>query len=105
MKVIFKQNKIETIDAIKVNVKDINKILYESDKLQQKLVKVNGKLILRSHEIDNCEAYSSILDIDVYVQEGDILLDTGEGYTKPIRPVIELSSKEIKAINNINEVL
>ena len=105
MKAIFKQRKIELLDGIKITEKDVGRILTDNKTLKQEIVKEDGKLILRSHEIDNSEAYKSTLDIDVYLNNGDILLKNDVGYTKPVMPVIELSKKLEKSINNINEVL
>lgn len=105
MKAIFKQNKVELLEAIKISSKDVGKILIDTDTLKQQIVKENGKLILRSHEIDNSEAYSSVLDIDVFLNENDILLKNEVGYTKPVRPIIELSKEQEQIAKKYNEII
>lgn len=105
MKAIFKQNKTELLEAIKISFKDVGKVLIDTDTLKQEIVKEKGKLILRSHEIDNSEAYSSILDIDVFLNENDILLKSEVGYTKPIRPIIELSKEQENIVKKYNNIM
>ena len=98
MKTICIQRKIEVIEGIKPK----EGILVNTHELKQEIIKEDGKLILRSHEIENTDKYNSILDIDVFLNDDDILIKSGKGYTKPVAQFIEINEEEEKAIELIN---
>ena len=98
MKTICVQRKIEVIEGIKPKVG----VLVDTPELKQEIVKENGKLILRSHEIENTDNYNSVLDIDVFLNDDDLLVKSGNGYTKPVAKFIEITEEEEKAIELIN---
>ena len=98
MKTICIQREIEVIEGIKPK----EGILVDTPELKQEIVKENGKLILRSHEIEKNDNYNSVLDIDVFLNDDDILVKSGKGYTKPVAQFIEINDEEEKAIELIN---
>lgn len=98
MKTICIQRKIEVIEGIKPE----EGILVDTPELKQEIVKEDGKLILRSHEVETTNNYNSVLDIDVFLNEDDILVKSGKGYTKPVAHFIEINEEEEKAIELIN---
>lgn len=98
MKTICVQRKIEVIEGIKPK----EGILVDTPELKQEIIKKDGKLILRSHEVENTDNYNSVLDIDVFLNEDDILVKSGKGYTKPIAQFVEITDEEEKAIELIN---
>ena len=101
MKTICIQHKIEVIDGIKPK----EGVLVDTPELKQEIIKEDGKLILRSHEIENTENYNSVLDIDVFLNDDDILVKSGKGYTKPVAQFIEITEEEKKAIELLNRKL
>ena len=101
MKALMLGKKIKMEEAIKPKVG----LLVDTPTLKQEIVKEDGKLILRSHELQSNNEYKSVVDIDVYLDDKDILIKIGEGYNKPVNPYIQLSDKEIKAIETINKRL
>ena len=98
MKTICVQRKIEVIEGIKPK----EGVLVDTPELKQEILKEDGKLILRSHEIENTDNYNSVLDIDVFLNEDDILVKSGKGYTKPVAKFVEITNEEAKAIDLIN---
>ena len=98
MKTICIQRKIQVTEGIKPK----EGILVDTPELKQEIIKEDGKLILRSHEIENTENYNSVLDIDVFLNDDDILVKSGKGYTKPVAQFIEINEEEEKAIELIN---
>ena len=98
MKTICIQRKIEVIDGIKPE----EGVLVDTPELKQEILKEDGKLILRSHEVENTDNYNSVLDIDVFLNDDDILVKSGKGYTKPVAKFIEINEEEEKAIELIN---
>ena len=101
MKTICIQRKIEVIEGIKPK----EGILVDTPELKQEILKEDGKLILRSHEIENTDNYNSVLDIDVFLNDDDILVKSGKGYTKPVAQFIEINEEEEKAIELLNRKL
>jgi len=104
MKVITKPNKIEIYDAIKVTKNMIGKVLTDTPIVKQTIVEENGKLMIREHNIDNTNKYNSTSDIDVFLEEGDLLVKVEKGYTKPIANFIILDKTTERAINKINKI-
>lgn len=98
MKTICIQRKIEIVEGIKPK----EGLLVDTPELKQEIVKEDGKLILRSHEVENTNNYNSVLDIDVFLNDDDILVKSGKGYTKPVAQFIEINEEEEKAIKLIN---
>lgn len=98
MKTICIQRKIEIVDGIKPE----EGVLVDTPELKQEILKEDGKLILRSHEVENTDNYNSVLDIDVFLNDDDILVKSGKGYTKPVAKFIEINEEEEKAIELIN---
>ena len=98
MKTICIQRKIEIVDGIKTE----EGVLVDTPELKQEILKEDGKLILRSHEVENTDNYNSVLDIDVFLNDDDILVKSGKGYTKPVAKFVEINEEEEKAIELIN---
>ena len=97
MKTICIQRKIEIVDGIKPE----EGVLVDTPELKQEILKEDGKLILRSHEVENTDNYNSVLDIDVFLNDDDILVKSGKGYTKPVAKFIEINEEEETAIELI----
>jgi hypothetical protein len=104
MKVIFKPQRIESYEAIQVTKDMIGKVLTDTPITKQEIVFEDKQLILRAHEIDNNDTYSSVQDIDIFLNEGDYLIKTPKGYMKPVNKVYEVDKQLERAIKHINEI-
>lgn len=105
MKVMFKPEKIQTFEAIRVNKKLIGKTITDMPIMRQKILLDNdGKLVLRAHEIDDTTLYKSVQDIDVYLEEGDYLIKTPKGYMKPVKAVVPVEKPLQNAIDKLNNL-
>jgi len=104
MKVIFKPQRIESYEAIQIEENMIGRILTDTEEVKQEILKrEDNKLVLRAHEIDNNDTYSSIQDIDIFVEIGDVLIKTPKGYMKPVQRAIILDKQLERAIKKVNE--
>jgi hypothetical protein len=100
MKVILKQKKIDTYDAYEVKGIDT---LTDTPLVKQEIVEEDGQLILREHSIESNDVYKSEVKVDVYLNKGDLLIKSPQGYTKPTVQVIKVDGKLQKAIDLINQ--
>lgn len=104
MKVIFKPQRVETYEAILVRKNMIGKVLTDTETLKQEIVEIDGKMALKAHEIDNTEQYESVQDINIFINDGDYLIKTPNGYMKPVNQVFKVDRKLNEAIGVINNV-
>jgi hypothetical protein len=102
MKAIIRPKKIEVFEVYKVSKEKLPKILCAQDDLHQELLIENEQIILRETSREKNSNYSSTTDIDIYLNEGDLLIKLDKGYTKPLIPIIQIDKKLEKAINEIN---
>lgn len=107
MKFIMKRKPIEVLEGI--IVKDENcGILCEKENLKQSLkydIK-EKRYVLIEDSIENTNNYNSNGHIEVFCNEGDIIIgDKEKGFTKPIAGFVEIDEEAEKAINKINSIL
>lgn len=104
MKAIIKPKHIEVLEVLKVDKEKLPKILHNSDDLHQELLIEDNQIILRESSREKNVNYSSETQIDVYLNDGDLLVKLENGYTKPLVELVVLDKKLEKAIDTINEV-
>lgn len=104
MKVIVKPKNIEVYEAIEVSKKMVGKVLVDMPTITQTILDIDGQLVIREHSTDNTDKYNSTNDIDVFLEEGDLLIKLDKGYTKPLANFITLDKPLEKAVNKINKI-
>jgi len=95
MKVIVKPQ-IQEHEAIQILRSTIEKgelLLMDTDTVKQRVLIEENRLILKEMSKEKNERFTSELNIDIYLQDGDYLIKTEKGYIKPIEPILEYTER------------
>jgi hypothetical protein len=104
MKVIVKPKRIEVCEAIEVSKDMVGKVLIDTPLLTQMILEIDEQIVIREHSIDNTDQYNSSSDIDVFLEEGDLLIKVEKGYTKALANFTILDKPLEKAVDKINKI-
>lgn len=102
MKAIVKPKHIEVLEVLKVDKNKLPYTLIDTEELKQELLIEDNQIILREKSNELNDKYKSTMYIDIYLNDGDLLVKLDKGYTKPLIELLEIDSKLEKAIELIN---
>jgi uncharacterized protein with PhoU and TrkA domain len=85
-------------------IKKQSKIIHNDLMVKQELVYGDDRLVLKEKALLKGEDYKINSTTEVYLKEGDILTNKGNGYGKNLLSVKLISDKEFKTIEKFNKI-
>ncbi|MCK4258765.1 MAG: hypothetical protein KAX49_07290 [Halanaerobiales bacterium] len=104
-------NKVRLVNARRITtetIKDIKKeprVISKNKRIIQTLMfDKEDNLILRELSKEKTKDFKSSMEIDVYLKDGDLLIETDLGWKKNLMSVKIMSTNEIKTIEKFNKI-